>query len=76
MKRNMASGKGYGIVHWRFIDLINLQFELLFYPANQSNVLDQIYHKLISFIIVHKNIEILFFQSRNTFRSLLQYLTT
>ena len=27
----------YGVVHWRFIDLMNLQFQLLFHPAKKKN---------------------------------------
>ena len=43
--------KSYCNVHWRFVDLMNLQFELLIHPANHGPYHDliSIYHVLISF---------------------------
>ena len=51
--------KGYGIVNWRFINLINLQGEKLFHSANKSIDWYQSYHKLYKFM---RNIEMLIFQ--------------
>ena len=32
----LTMAEGYGMVHWRFINLMNIQCELLIHPANKS----------------------------------------
>ena len=52
-KYGPRGSKGYGIVHWRFINLVILSCELLIHPANHSMFWYQIYLKLISFFTVN-----------------------
>ena len=46
---NWAMAKGYGIIHWIIINLINLQFESI-HPANHNMVWYQFYRLLISLL--------------------------
>ena len=49
----LTVAEDYGIVHWRLINLMNLECELLIHPANHITVWSQLYHNLNSSIIAN-----------------------